>query len=105
MMNKMTVKIGDKEYPCRMTMGAMLRFKRETGKEIGEIGDADLSLMAILIWCCTVSACRADNVPFEVGLEDFCDAIDEQEMMRISGEMTSQAQPADQGAGKEKKSL
>lgn len=27
-MEKITIKIGGKEYPCRQTMGALLRFKR-----------------------------------------------------------------------------
>ena len=36
-MKKTIVTIDGQEYPCRPTMGAMLRFKRETGKEVNEI--------------------------------------------------------------------
>ena len=32
-----TISIDGKEYPCRPTMGAMLRFKEQTGKDISEI--------------------------------------------------------------------
>ena len=35
-MNK--VIICAKEYPSRVTMGAMIDFKRETGKDVNEIG-------------------------------------------------------------------
>lgn len=28
------IKIKGQEYPCRVTMGAMVRFKRESGKDI-----------------------------------------------------------------------
>ena len=36
-MAKIEVTINGKVYPCRPTMGAMLRFKKETGKEVTEI--------------------------------------------------------------------
>ena len=35
------VKINGKSYPCRPTMGAMLRFKKETGKEVTEISNGN----------------------------------------------------------------
>ena len=44
-----------KEYPMRMTMGAMLRFKRETDRDVSEIG-TDVSLMVIFLFCCVASA-------------------------------------------------
>ena len=31
---KTKIIIGGKEYPCRVTMGALLRFKRETGHDV-----------------------------------------------------------------------
>ena len=40
-----------KEYPCRQTMGAMLRFKRETGREVTDMtyGVSDL---CTYLYCC-----------------------------------------------------
>ena len=35
-MAKIEVTINGTAYPCRPTMGAMLRFKKETGKEVTE---------------------------------------------------------------------
>lgn len=77
-MNKnvsITIKTSDgKSYPCRVTLGAMRRFKQETGKDADNIdGVADLS---VFIWCCCISACRADGVEFGFGLDDFCDFVD-----------------------------
>jgi len=48
-----------KTYPCRVTLGAMRRFD-----------------LAVFIWCCCMSACKADGVEFSVSLDDFCDLVD-----------------------------
>ena len=68
--------INDKEYPCQMTMGAVRRFKNETGKEVSEIGGSDVSDLVTLIWCCVVSACNAKDIPFDMDLEKFADSMD-----------------------------
>ena len=39
------IKIKGQEYPCRVTMGAMVRFKRESGKDIREVNQADVDLV------------------------------------------------------------
>lgn len=36
-MAKIEIKINGEAYPCRPTMGAMLRFKEQTGKEITDL--------------------------------------------------------------------
>ncbi len=73
-MSKIEIRIDGKAYPCRQTMGAMLRFKRETGKEVTEIGDS-LSDMCAYLFCCTASACKKDGVKFDMGLMDFADSL------------------------------
>lgn len=55
-------------------MGAMLRFKHETGKEVTEIG-GNLSDICAYLFCCVTSACKKDNVPFDMSLMDFADSI------------------------------
>ncbi len=70
-----TVTIDNKEYPIKMTMGAMLRFKKETGKEIND-GNMGLTDNATLIWCCIKSACAHEKVAFDISLMDFADSID-----------------------------
>lgn len=73
-MRKIEIKIDGQEYPCRQTMGAMLRFKQETGKEVTEIG-GNLSDICAYLFCCVASACKKDNVPFDMSLMDFADSI------------------------------
>lgn len=73
-MGKIEITINGKAYPCRQTMGAMLRFKHETGKEVTEI-KGDLSDLCVFLWCCLVSACKADDVEFGMSLMDFADSV------------------------------
>ena len=73
-MKKVEITINGKAYPCRQTMGAMLRFKQETGKEVTEIG-GNLSDICAYLFCCVASACKKDGVPFDMSLMDFADSI------------------------------
>lgn len=83
-MKKIEIKIDGKEYPCRQTMGAMLRFKQETGKEVTEIG-GNLSDICAYLFCCVASACRKDNVPFDMSLMDFADSITPDDLNQWDG--------------------
>lgn len=59
----------------RMTMGAMRRFKQETGMEVSEM-TTEASLMVVFLFCCVASACNADNVPFDLDLDKFADGLE-----------------------------
>ena len=83
-MGTVEVKIGGKVYPCRMTMGAMLRYRRLTGKEVSEMEGGSVSELATLLYCCTASACSADGVEFGLELDEFCDLIGPEDMERMS---------------------
>jgi hypothetical protein len=75
-MAKITIRTSDgKEYPCRVTMGALLRFKHVTGKDVSEL-DGDTSDMIALLWCCTASACNADKMEFGYDLTSFADMLE-----------------------------
>ena len=67
--------VNGKTYPCRQTMGAMLRFKRETGKEASAISDDSVTDLVTYLWCCVLSACKHDGVEFTYTLEDFADSL------------------------------
>lgn len=67
---------GDKEYPCRVTMGAMVRFKDETGRDISEMKQGNVYDMVCFLWCCVVSACCADGIGFEMDMREFADHVD-----------------------------
>ena len=70
-----TISINGKPYPCRVTMGAMLRFKRETGRDVNQISQDDVSDLVIFLWCCIASASKADGVEFGMELMDFADQL------------------------------
>lgn len=61
-------------------MGAMLRFKRETGKEVTEIKE-DISDYCTYLWCCVCSASKHDGLDFSMSLMDFADAISPEDIL------------------------
>lgn len=62
-------------FPARLTMGAMLDFKRCVGKEMSGISMDNIEELMRFMWCCIRSASRADGKSFEMSFEDFCDCI------------------------------
>lgn len=74
-MKQIEITINGTSWPCRQTMGAMLRFKRETGREATEIDPSSLSDLCTFLWCCVVSASKADGKDFGMSLMEFADAI------------------------------
>lgn len=71
-----TIRIKNNEYPCRVTMGAMVRFKRESGKDVQQVDTSDVEGMLLFLWCCTKSACNADGVDFALTPDTFADMIE-----------------------------
>lgn len=107
-MPKIEITIDGKAYPCRQTMGAMLRFKNETGKEVTEITNS-LSDMCAYLFCCTASACKKDGVKFDMSLMDFADSITPEDLNEWTEAVNATASQAPEGetevdAGGEKKS-
>ena len=74
------------EWPCRVTLGAMRRYKAETGKDVETI--CNVEDITVFIWCCVKSACAADKKPFDLSLEDFCDMVDGSIIKDMEGELT-----------------
>ena len=102
-MAKVEIQIEGKALPCRQTMGAMLRFKRETGKEVTEIAQNSISDVCTYLWCCVVSACKHDGIDFDMSLIDFADSISSADLMAWSTQVAAENEAnAEQG---EKKSL
>lgn len=79
-MAKIEIKINGEAYPCRPTMGAMLRFKEQTGKEITELNANSFTELCTYLWCCIKSACARERKPFDLSLLDFADSIDPDDM-------------------------
>lgn len=91
-MAEIQIKINGQDYPCRLTMGALLAYKRKTGHDFGTEADAsDTSNMAnienllLLLGCCLESACRADGKKLPEGfkaenLGDYINMADAQKL-------------------------
>ena len=88
-MKKIEINVNGVAYPCSPTMGAMLRFKRETGKEITEIDPGSFTDLCTYLWCCVVSASKREGKEFDMSFMDFADCITPEDMndwnMAISG--------------------
>ena len=104
-MAKIEIVIDNKAYPCRQTMGAMLRFKKETGKEVTELGNS-LSDMCAYLFCCVASACKHDGVKFDMSLMDFADSLTPEDLNKWTDTVNATADqaPEDTDAEGEKKS-
>lgn len=95
-MNK--VIICAKEYPSRVTMGAMIDFKRETGKDVNDIGN-DVEQLTMFMYCCVRSACRADKIDFQLTFEEFADGINLEDFTTFQNGMA----PEEDNAKKKKR--
>ena len=96
-MNKTTVNVGGKAYPCRLTMGAMLLYRRNMGKDVSQMQEGDLEEMLMLMWCCVASACRADGVDFDIDFERFCDLLTPQDMGEWNKAMSRENEKKSEG--------
>lgn len=101
-MAKIEIKVNGKAYPCRLTMGAMLRFKQETDKEVDEIGGS-ISLTCAFLYCCVVSACKCDGVEFDMSLMEFADHVSPADLNSWQNQIQDVEETAET-QGEEKKS-
>lgn len=103
MTKNINVTIDGEAYPCRPTMGAMLRFRQETGREVTEMDPSSFSDLCTYLWCCIVSACRKEKRAFDMSLMDFADSIEPSDMVGWSESIMS-TDVAHEGDAAEKKS-
>lgn len=94
-----TIQTAAGAFPCYATLGAMLRFKRHTGKEISDVRLDDLENLFTFLYCCVQSACAREGKPFDLDELTFADSITPDEMQRWAQSLT---QPADQAAAEKK---
>ena len=100
-MAKIEITINGVAYPCRPTMGAMLRFKRETGKEINDLNGNSFTEVCTYLYCCVASASAADGIAFDYSLMDFADAISPADLEAWSNALLANA--ADEAEGEKKR--
>lgn len=94
------IKIDGKQYPCRITMGAMLRFKRETGRDVSSMSSDDVSDMIVFMWACTASACAHDKVEFDMTIEQFADSLEPDSVQAFYADEVSSDGSKKKGPGK-----
>lgn len=83
-------------------MGALLRFKRETGKDFDKVDLADIELILFFFWCCVKSACAVDGVEFNVPAEIFPDMLSAEDFAAFAQQLASE-EPQKKSEGAEKK--
>ena len=75
-----SIEISGVSYPAVLTNGAVLRYAQQTGKELSDIQTFGDWLM--LLWCCIVSGCKREGIPFTMTFEDFTEATTPEDIQR-----------------------
>ena len=70
-MKRIEVIVDGTAYPCAGNMGAMLRFKEVTGRDINTLDPSSVSDVCTYLWCCVASQSRKEGVKFDMSLMDF----------------------------------
>lgn len=85
-------------------MGAMLRFKRETGREITEISSTSVTDLCTYLWCCIASASKREGIEFDMPLLEFADSISPEDMAAWNESISGNTATDDSEDDSEKKS-
>lgn len=102
-MKRIEITINSTAYPCSPTMGAMLRFKQETGREITEIDPTSFTDLCTYLWCCVASAAKREGIPFDLPLMEFADSLTPEDMTEWNAAITAEAEPSDTAPGEKKR--
>ena len=86
-----TLTLDGKTYPCRVTMGAFVRFKRETGRDASQLDATDTADNLLFLHCCLLSACNADKVECNIDFLTFADLLAPSDMQNFYADMASTA--------------
>ena len=82
-----TITLAGKTYPCRVTMGAFVRFKRETGRDASQLDATDTADNLLFLHCCLLSACNADKVECDIDFLTFADLLSPTDMETFYADM------------------
>lgn len=77
---KITIHISGRDLPCYVTMGALVRFKEETGQDVANVQDMGMEGSLVLLWCCVKSACVREGIPFDMDMQTFFDNLTEEDI-------------------------
>lgn len=102
-MKRIEIIVNGTVYPCSPTMGAMLRFKQETGREITEIDPTSFTDLCTYLWCCVASAAKREGIPFDLSLMEFADSLTPEDMAEWNAVITAEAETSDTAPGEKKR--
>ena len=92
------VAIKGKSYPFRLTIGAMVAYKRDIGEDFSKFNGEDMEKMLHIIFYGIRSACKADSIEFPYqSPEEIADFID---MERIADLFDAKGVDEDDGSKK-----
>lgn len=101
-MKQIEIIVNGEAFPCEPTMGAMLRFRQETGKEITDIDPKSLTDLCTYIYCCVVSAAKRHDKKFDMSLMEFADNLSPDDLAQWSAMMAEQKEENPGGKNKKK---
>ncbi len=102
-MKHIEITINGTAYPCSPTMGAMLRFKQETGREITEIDPTSFTDLCTYLWCCVASAAKREGKTFDLSLMEFADNLTPEDMTAWNTAITADAETNGDAPGEKKR--
>lgn len=102
-MKRIEITINGTAYPCSPTMGAILRFKQQTGREITEIDPTSFTDLCTYLWCCVASAAKREGKPFDMSLMDFADGLTPEDMAEWNTAVTAGAESGGDTDGEKKR--
>lgn len=70
------ITIDNVAYPAKPSLGAMLMFKDTTGKEVNELNPESPTEMTVWLYSCTKAESARQKIAFDLGLQDFANALD-----------------------------
>ncbi|MGM9796552.1 MAG: hypothetical protein ACI3ZY_03040 [Parabacteroides sp.] len=100
------VTIDGKNYPFRLTIGATVDYKRDTGEDFSKFNGEDMEKMLHIIFHGIKSACKTNGVEFPYqSPDDIADYIEVREAIDIlaSAGLNSDSQGLDADDGSKKK--
>lgn len=81
------IEVNGKKYPYRETMGAMLSFKEETGLD----APVDTADSVKYMYHVVKSNCRRNGEEFKLSFQEFADALEGEEFIRITAALAERA--------------
>ncbi len=90
------IKINGKTYPARMTIGAMIAYKRDMGEDFTQFKGDDMEKLGCIVYHAIRTACKADGLAFPFDKpEDLLDCIELEQAAEVLGFKAAEENGAD----------